>query len=57
MGIETSATQQKRAEKVSRMRKYFGNTERPEIHEWSVGDESLDFKTMSDAEVAEYLKK
>ena len=56
MGVEISPTQQKRVEKVARILKYFG-TERPEVYEWSVGDEDFDFKTMSDAEIAAYLKK
>jgi hypothetical protein len=39
-----------------RLRDYFAN-ERPEIHVWSVGDENLDFKTMSDQEIQQYLEK
>ncbi|HEY3987827.1 MAG TPA: hypothetical protein VGM02_00920 [Acidobacteriaceae bacterium] len=56
MTLTISATQQKRTEKIERFRRYFG-TERPEIYEWTTTDESLDFSTMSDDEVAEYLKK
>jgi hypothetical protein len=55
VGIEISSSQQKRVEKIARLREYFGN-DCPEIYEWSVEDERLDFKLMSDYEVSEYLK-
>lgn len=48
--------QNKRAAKIERLRRFFA-AERPEIYEWSVTDENLDFSKMSDAEVAEYLRK
>ena len=51
-----SETQAKRAAKVIRLRKYFGD-DRPEIYGWSTTDENLDFSKMSDAEVAQYLAK
>ena len=56
MGVEMSAGQKKRTEKVERLRKFFGGNDRIEIHEWVVADEGLEFSKMSDREVEEYLK-
>jgi hypothetical protein len=54
MSLEMSATQQKRVEKIERLRKYLGS-DRPEIHEWSPADEQLSFREMSDSEIKIYL--
>ncbi|HMH14176.1 MAG TPA: hypothetical protein VK578_13820 [Edaphobacter sp.] len=54
--MEISPTQQKRAEKISRLRKFYDN-DSPRIYEWNTTDEDLNFSSMSDPEVAEYLKK
>lgn len=51
-----SETQKKRVEKIERLRRYF-KTDRPEIYEWDVTDEMIDFKSMSDSEVSEYLER
>jgi hypothetical protein len=56
MGVEPSATQRKRAEKVERLRRFFGADNRVEIYEWDIADESLDFSRMSDQAIEEYLK-
>ena len=56
MNSVISRTQQRRVEKVERLRKYFGH-DSTEVHGWSADDEETDFKRMSDAQVAEYLKK
>ena len=56
MGVEPSATQRKRAEKVERLRRFFGADNRVEIYEWTVADEKSDFSGMSDQEIEEYLK-
>ncbi len=56
MGVEPSATQRKRAEKVERLRRFFGADNRVEIYEWSPADENLDFSGMSDEAIEEYLK-
>jgi hypothetical protein len=55
MGLEISATQQKRVDKIERLRLYFG-TDRPEIYTWACEtDELLDYSTMSDEEVAKHV--
>jgi hypothetical protein len=56
MSIEITARQQKTVEKIKRLRKYY-DEDRPEIYEWSPSDEALDFASMSDEEVTDYLKK
>ena len=56
MGVEMSATQRKRVEKIERLRRFFRADNRLEIHEWSVADEKLKFSGMSDSAVEEYLK-
>jgi len=56
MGIEVSRTQQQRAEKIERLRQYF-KVEKREIYVWKTSDEQQDFKSMSDFEVAAYLKE
>jgi hypothetical protein len=56
MGIDISVTQQKRVEKVERLRRYF-TSDRREIYEWTPNvDESLDWESMTDEEVFKYLK-
>jgi hypothetical protein len=56
MGIEMSVTQQKRVDKIERLRNYFA-TDRPEIYKWTPEvDEGLDFKSMTDGEIDAYLK-
>jgi hypothetical protein len=56
MGVGMRVTQQKRVDKIERLRRYF-SSDRPEIYEWDpVVDEPLDFKAMTDEEVAKYLK-
>jgi hypothetical protein len=55
MEMNISTTQQKRVEKVTRLREYFG-TDKPEIYAWSVEDEKLDFKLMTNQEIEVYLK-
>ena len=56
MGLDVSVTQQKRVDKMKRLRSYF-SSDRPEIHEWNPNvDEALDFKSMTDEEVAKYLQ-
>jgi len=56
MGVEISDTQQKRVDKIERLRRYFGS-DRAEIYEWDPKlDEQLDFKAMTDEEVTKYLK-
>ena len=57
MEIQISPTQQKRVAKIARLREYFSPQDCPEIYEWSIEDEELDFKLMTDFEIAEYLKK
>ena len=50
-------SQRRRAEKIARMSDYFGNV-RYEVYEWnSYRDESLDFKSMTNAEVSAYLER
>lgn len=52
-----SETQQKRVEKIKRLRRYF-KTDSPEIYEWNpVTDETIDFKSMSDPEISQYLER
>jgi hypothetical protein len=56
MPVEMSVTQRKRLEKIERLKEYFGH-DWPEIYVWHPAvDEALDFKAMSDKEVAKYLK-
>jgi len=58
MGVEISPTQQKRVDKIARLRQYFGQGEdRPEIYGWDTTDDSIDFKAMSDKEIGEYLTR
>jgi hypothetical protein len=55
MGLEISETQQKRVNKIERLRLYF-KSDRPEIYVWHAAtDELLDYSTMSDREVAEHV--
>jgi hypothetical protein len=55
MGLQMSETQQKRVDKIERLRLYFG-TDRPEVYVWNPAtDELLDYSTMSDREVAEHV--
>jgi hypothetical protein len=56
MCVEMSVTQQKRVDKIERLRRHFV-IDRPEIYAWDpVLDEPLDFKAMTDEEVTKYLK-
>jgi hypothetical protein len=56
-GLEVSVTQQKRLDKIERMRRYF-DSEQPGIYEWDAQvDEAIDFNSMTDVEVANYLKR
>jgi hypothetical protein len=52
--MEMSVTQQKRVNKIERLKKYFGS-DCPEIYEWSPTDEHLSFTEMSDSEIKIYL--
>lgn len=54
--ITMSVGQQKRLEKIARLREYFDPGDRPEIYEWSVEDEKLDFKLMTNQEIEAYLR-
>jgi hypothetical protein len=55
MGIDVSVTQQKRTDKIERLRRYFPS-DTPEIYEWNPNrDEVIDFKSMTDGELAKYL--
>lgn len=55
-GPDMSLRQTKSVEKIKRLREYF-REDSPEIYEWTPSDETLDFATMSDDDVAEYLKR
>lgn len=54
--MDMSPRQRKAAEKIKRLREYFSGQDSPLIYEWTPSDEELDFVTMSDEDVAEYLK-
>lgn len=54
--ISISKAQEKRVEKIARLREYF-KADTPEIYEWSSSDEQLDFALMADPEIAAYLRK
>jgi len=54
--MDISQTQQKRVAKIARLREYFAPEDRPEIYEWSIEDEKLDFQLMTNQEVEEYLE-
>jgi hypothetical protein len=55
MGLDISSTQQKRLDKIERLRPFYV-TDHPKIYEWHAHrDEPLDFKTMTDAEVVAYI--
>jgi hypothetical protein len=56
MDVEMSSRQRKTVEKIERLRAYF-KSDRPEIYEWSVEDEAIDFVGMSDQGVTDYLAK
>jgi hypothetical protein len=56
MGIVISVTQQKRVDKIARLQKYF-TSDRPEIYEWDPKvDEAIDWKSMTDEDLAKYLQ-
>jgi hypothetical protein len=55
MGLDISVTQQKRVDKIERLRKYFPS-DTPEIYDWTATDEAIDFKSMTDGELAKYLQ-
>jgi len=52
---DISPNQRKRVEKIGRLLKYFSE-DSPRIYEWTPTDEELDFATMSDEGVAQYLE-
>jgi hypothetical protein len=55
-GPDMSPTQRKRLEKISRLRRYFSEDD-PRVYEWSPAmDETLDFASMSDGDVEQYLR-
>jgi len=56
MDVGMSSRQRKSLEKAERLRDYF-KSDRPEIYEWVVEDEAIDFASMSDQDVAAYLAK
>jgi hypothetical protein len=56
--VDISPTQQKRVNKIARLRQYFQGVDSPEIYEWTPAtDEQLDFAQMTDDQIAAYLKR
>jgi hypothetical protein len=56
VGSEAETVQSKRSEKIERINRYFGHV-RAEAYEWSLKDETIDFKSMTDQEVSRYLQR
>jgi hypothetical protein len=54
--VDISPRQRKAVEKIKRLREYFSGQDSPLIYEWTPSDEELDFATMSDEDIAQYLK-
>jgi hypothetical protein len=56
MNIDISQRQQNQVAKTARLREYFRGEDRPEIHEWAIEDEKLEWQLMTNQEIEEYLK-
>ena len=54
--MDISQSQQRRVAKIARLTEYFAPEDRPEIYEWSIEDERLEFQLMTNQEVEEYLR-
>jgi hypothetical protein len=54
--MDISQTQQKGVAKIARLREFFAPEDRPEIYEWSIADEKLEFQLMTNQEVEEYIR-